>query len=137
MLLLAGDALAAPAESAGAWRDEFWRNVLDPWFIFGMGAQGLFFLRFIIQWVVSERRKRSTIPVAFWYISLAGGLTTFVYAVHEAQPVFMLGQLLACVIYVRNLMLINNRRARLRRAGLPSGGVSSTVEGDEPAGERL
>jgi len=110
-----------------AWLAKLYATVRDPWFLFGMIAQSLFFFRFLIQWIVSERRRQSTIPLAFWYLSLVGGLATFVYACHEAQPVFMLGQLLACVIYVRNLMLIHGRAARLRRAGLPAEGPESAA----------
>jgi len=112
ILCLAPRQALAEGERWMNWSEEFRNNVWDPWFLFGMGAQAIFFLRFVVQWIVSERRKRSTIPVAFWYLSLAGGLATFVYACHEAQPVFMLGQLLACAIYIRNLMLIYGHQSR-------------------------
>ncbi len=102
----------AGMEISSEWLQKLWQNIWDPWFAFGMVAQAVFFLRFVVQWIVSERRKRSTIPIAFWYLSLAGGLLTFVYACKKADPVFMLGQLLACIIYVRNLMLIYGRRDR-------------------------
>ena len=130
-LIAPGALLAAGTSAGGTWAAELMRTVRDPWFFFGMAGQGIFFLRFVIQWVISERRGRSTIPVIFWYLSMVGGLTTFVYACHEAQPVFMLGQLLACVIYVRNLMLIHGRSARLRRAGLPGRGRESVCSENE------
>jgi len=79
--------------------------------LFGFGAQAMFFMRFIIQWIASEKKKRSHIPVAFWYFSLAGGLTLFAYAVRRMDPVFMLGQGLGCLIYIRNLVLIRRRSA--------------------------
>lgn len=120
LLLAVSPVRADDPPAAGNWGSELRANVWDPWFIFGMVAQGVFFLRFIVQWIVSEKRKRSTIPIAFWYLSLVGGVATFVYAVHEAQPVFMLGQALACGIYVRNLMLIYGRARRLRDAGGPA-----------------
>jgi len=84
-----------------------------------MGAQGVFFLRFVWQWIVSERRKRSTIPIAFWYLSLAGAICTFIYACHQADLVFMLAQILASGIYVRNLMLIyaHRKRTHIREPG--------------------
>jgi lipid-A-disaccharide synthase-like uncharacterized protein len=91
----------------------------DPWVWFGFGAQGLFFMRFFWQWVVSERQKRSTIPLAFWYFSLAGAVCTFVYAAKQKDPVFMLAQCLGCFFYIRNLMLIYGQKDRRRRAGLP------------------
>ena len=115
---------------------KFYAGLLDPWFVFGMGAQVLFLLRFFVQWIVSERRKRSTVPIAFWYLSLIGGLAMFGYACHLADPVIMFGQLLACVIYLRNLALIYGRAARLRRAGLPAGQLRS-ASNDEIVEEGL
>ncbi len=97
-----------------AWSAKVWDSFWDPWFVFGMIGQGIFFLRFLVQWIVSERRGESVIPLAFWYLSLVGSLLIFVYAVREAQPLFMLAQLLACVIYIRNLMLIHRQRKRLQ-----------------------
>lgn len=94
-------------------------QLTDPLFWFGMVAQFLFFMRFIIQWAVSEKRKRSTIPVTFWYFSLAGGGCLFIYGVLRRDLVIMSGQLLACVIYARNLMLIRSQAERRKRAGLP------------------
>jgi len=90
-------------------------KLLNPWVLFGFAAQGAFFMRFVIQWVASERRGRSYVPVVFWYFSLAGGMMLFTYAVQAGDPVFILGQGLGCVIYVRNLILIHRRQARIRR----------------------
>ena len=105
--------LAAAAGSDGqTWAAKLWASIWDPWFLFGMVAQAVFFLRFLVQWIVSERRGESVIPVAFWYLSLLGSVLIFVYAIRRADPVFMLAQLLACVIYVRNLMLIYRQRQR-------------------------
>ena len=78
---------------------------LDPWMALGFGAQGLFSARFLVQWIVTERRHRSTIPKAFWYLSLAGSALLLVYAIHRRDPVFILGQSFGAVVYVRNLML--------------------------------
>jgi lipid-A-disaccharide synthase-like uncharacterized protein len=86
----------------------------DPWVLFGFGAQFLFFLRFFIQWVASERRGKSYIPVVFWWFSLSGGLTLLIYAVHRTDPVFIAGQGLGCLIYIRNLVLIYRRQRRVR-----------------------
>ena len=66
--------------------------------------------RFLLQWVYSERRKRSIIPVAFWYFSLAGGATLFIYALHIGDPVFILGQSMGVLIYTRNLYFIHKQR---------------------------
>jgi lipid-A-disaccharide synthase-like uncharacterized protein len=79
------------------------------WLVVGFGGQALFSLRFLVQWLTSERRRASVIPVAFWHLSLWGGVTLFVYAVHQGDPVFIVGQGLGIFIYLRNLWLI--RRA--------------------------
>ena len=78
---------------------------------FGFLAQALFAARFIVQWISSERKKMSHVPVAFWYLSLSGGLLMTMYGVARRDPVIVLGQAPALVVYIRNLMLI--RRARL------------------------
>ena len=93
----------------------FFRDLLDPLGLFGLAAQAMFMLRFVIQWFASERRQRSYVPVAFWYFSLAGGLMTFVYAFLRQEPVFMLAQGLGIMIYTRNLILIYRRRLRYRQ----------------------
>ena len=99
----------------------FLDKLVDKLGLFGLFAQSIFMLRFVIQWFASERRGRSYIPVAFWYFSLIGGLMTFVYAYLRRDPVFMLAQGLGITIYTRNLILIYRRRLRYRnrRAGEP------------------
>ena len=92
----------------------FLERLLDPLGLFGLAAQAVFMLRFVVQWLASERRGRSYVPVAFWYISLSGGLMLFLYATIRRDPVIMLGQLLGIGIYARNLVLIYRRRWRLR-----------------------
>ncbi|MDO5621717.1 MAG: lipid-A-disaccharide synthase N-terminal domain-containing protein [Paracoccus sp. (in: a-proteobacteria)] len=82
------------------------------WVIFGLLAQLMFTFRFVIQWLASERARESVVPVAFWYFSLAGGLTLLAYAIHRRDPVFILGQSLGTFIYIRNLWLIYANRAR-------------------------
>jgi len=81
-----------------------------PLMAFGFLGQALFSARFIVQWLVSERRRESVIPLAFWYFSIAGGLTLLIYAVLRHDPVFTLGQLAGLVVYARNLMLIRKQR---------------------------
>jgi hypothetical protein len=78
----------------------------------------MFMLRFVVQWLASERRKRSYVPVAFWYFSLVGGLMTLTYAYMRREPVFMLAQVLAITIYLRNLVLIYRRRWRYHQRRL-------------------
>jgi lipid-A-disaccharide synthase-like uncharacterized protein len=91
-----------------------WRRYLpNGWIVFGFGAQFLFFMRFAVQWYVSEKRQRVMVPVVFWYISIAGSIAILIYTLREFRAkdsVFALGQILACAIYVRNLMLIYRRR---------------------------
>ncbi len=76
------------------------------WIIVGVCGQVLFFIRFFVQWLASERAGKSVIPIAFWYFSIMGGLTLFAYALWRKDPVFILGQSVGIVIYSRNLYLI-------------------------------
>ncbi|MBA2655583.1 MAG: lipid-A-disaccharide synthase N-terminal domain-containing protein [Tatlockia sp.] len=86
------------------------------WLAIGLLGQGVFTARFIVQWLVSEREKRSIIPVAFWYLSLLGGITLLFYSIYKQDPVFILGQSTGIFIYSRNLFLIHRERAtRLRK----------------------
>lgn len=80
------------------------------WLVVGFVGQALFSMRFILQWVRSEREGRSVIPVAFWYLSLAGSVALLAYAIHRVDPVFILGQAAGIVIYLRNLYLISRER---------------------------
>jgi lipid-A-disaccharide synthase-like uncharacterized protein len=79
------------------------------WLGVGLLGQSLFSARFLVQWIASERRQQSVVPVQFWYFSLAGGLTLLAYAVYRLDPVFIIGQLTGLVVYQRNLYFI--RRA--------------------------
>ncbi len=89
----------------------------DLWLLFGIGSQILFAMRFVVQWVASERAGRSVMPVAFWFFSMAGGLLTLVYGLVRREPIIIVGQSLSIFIYVRNLMLImKERRERTRQA---------------------
>lgn len=86
------------------------------WVMVGLFAQLMFTGRFVLQWLASERAKKSVVPVGFWYFSLAGGLILLAYAIHRRDPVFILGQSLGSVIYIRNLWLIHaEKRASLRQ----------------------
>ena len=85
----------------------------DFWLAFGIVAQLLFTARFLVQWISSERAGQSVVPMAFWFFSMGGGLMTLVYGVAKREPVIILGQAMATVIYVRNIMLI----VKSRRSG--------------------
>jgi len=76
---------------------------IDLWTIVGLIGQALFFMRFILQWIATERAKRTVIPKSFWFFSIAGALVLLLYAFVRKDPVFIAGYLLAMVIYVRNL----------------------------------
>jgi len=80
------------------------------WLAIGLAGQGLFSARFLVQWLVSEKKKESVIPVAFWYLSLAGSMVLLSYAVYRQDPVFILGQSMGSFIYLRNLWLIRQKR---------------------------
>jgi lipid-A-disaccharide synthase-like uncharacterized protein len=80
------------------------------WLAVGFLGQALFSARFIVQWLVSEKRRQSVTPVAFWYFSLAGGVILLTYAIHRRDTVFIVGQAAGLLVYVRNLMLILRTR---------------------------
>ena len=86
------------------------------WLSIGLGAQAFFSMRFAVQWIISERRKASVMPLAFWLFSVCGGLMLLTYAIHRRDPVFVIGELVTTSIYLRNLQLLC--RARRQR---PSG----------------
>jgi lipid-A-disaccharide synthase-like uncharacterized protein len=81
------------------------------WLFIGFVGQFVFFLRFVVQWLASEKAKKSIIPESFWYLSLVGSAVVFSYAVYRKDPVFILAFSLNIFIYVRNLMLIKNHKA--------------------------
>ena len=79
------------------------------WIAIGFFGQALFFGRWLIQWIVSERQAESRMPIAFWYLSLVGGLITLAYAIYRRDPVFIAGQSIGALVYIRNLMLIRRQ----------------------------
>jgi lipid-A-disaccharide synthase-like uncharacterized protein len=83
----------------------------DFWLAFGLVAQLLFTARFLVQWISSERAGASVVPMAFWFFSMGGGLMTLIYGIAKREPVIILGQGLATLIYIRNIMLIVKSRA--------------------------
>jgi lipid-A-disaccharide synthase-like uncharacterized protein len=83
------------------------------WLTVGFLGQGLFFTRWIVQWFRSEREQQSKIPLSFWYLSLIGGLITLAYAIYRKDPVFIAGQGVGAVVYLRNLVLIYRTKNQL------------------------
>lgn len=90
----------------------------DFWILFGFIGQAFFTMRFVVQWMASEKARRSVVPVAFWFFSLGGGLFLLIYAVQRQDPVFIAGQGLGLIIYLRNLRLIYKER---KASVLPDG----------------
>src|SRR5881394_3263819 len=84
----------------------------DFWLAFGLIAQLLFTARFLVQWISSERAGQSVVPIAFWFFSMGGGLMTLIYGIAKREPVIIVGQSLATIIYIRNIMLIVKNRGR-------------------------
>jgi lipid-A-disaccharide synthase-like uncharacterized protein len=86
------------------------------WVMVGLGGQLLFSARFLVQWIASERARKSVMPVVFWHFSMAGGAVLLAYAIWRRDPVFILGQATGVLIYARNLWLIHAERVRGDRA---------------------
>lgn len=81
------------------------------WLTIGLLGQALFSARFFVQWIASERRKRSVVPRAFWYFSVGGGITLLAYAIYRRDPVFVIGQGAGLLVYARNLWFIHRAPA--------------------------
>ena len=93
------------AEGLALW----WANITVTelsWLAVGFGAQLMFSMRFIIQWIASEKARSSIVPETFWYFSFIGGFMLLIYAIHKVDPVFILGQGLGLIIYTRNIYFI-------------------------------
>lgn len=93
----------------------------DLWAAFGVLAQFVFGARFIVQWIASEKAEKSVIPMAFWFLSIAGGMMTLIYGFARRDIVIISGQALSIFIYVRNLMLIaKEARKKAKTAEFPT-----------------
>jgi lipid-A-disaccharide synthase-like uncharacterized protein len=86
------------------------------WLSIGLLGQASFSMRFLVQWIASERRKESVIPVSFWFFSIGGGLTLLIYAIYRMDPVFIIGQGAGLIVYLRNLYLIRRKQSGLTEA---------------------
>ena len=78
--------------------------------LIGFLGQGIFASRFVIQWIYSEKKGESIIPIHFWYLSIFGGLALLTYAIFRKDPVIITGQLFGILIYTRNLILIYKKK---------------------------
>lgn len=114
-----GDDTGPVGEFAGLalWTPD-WVNGKNLWVAFGFLAQAMFFGRFLLQWIASERKKECVVPIGFWWLSVVGGVMLFAYAVHRRDPVFIAGQGCGLLIYLRNLYFIYAKRPA---QGLPRG----------------
>ncbi|MFO1022702.1 MAG: lipid-A-disaccharide synthase N-terminal domain-containing protein [Planctomycetales bacterium] len=98
------------------------------WLTIGASAQGLFTLRMLAQWWVSERAGQSVVPPAYWSMSLLGGVCMLAYACHRGDPVFIVGQVAGIAVYGRNLMLAGNSPGRELGRPLPEARLSTTLQ---------
>ena len=89
---------------------EFLNVLMQPMAVFGLIGQAVFFSRFLIQWIASERKGESVIPEIFWYLSLVGSMMVLVYAIWRRDPVFTMAQMFGTIVYSRNLVLIHRKK---------------------------
>lgn len=76
--------------------------------ILGLAGQLMFSAKFLVQWIVSEKRKKCVVPISFWLLSLFGSFLLLIYAIYRKDIVFTLGQLFGFIVYIRNLLIIKN-----------------------------
>jgi lipid-A-disaccharide synthase-like uncharacterized protein len=94
------------SHAVGSYLVDVFVTRLDWWVILGLIAQGLFTMRFVVQWIASERAGHSVIPTAFWFLSIGGGLLLLVYALYRKDAVFIAGQAFGVFVYLRNLYFV-------------------------------
>ena len=102
--------LADLAQAIGSYLHDVFIIQFSWWVVLGFVAQAMFFMRFAVQWIASERAGRSVVPTAFWIFSVIGGLLLLIYALQRKDPVFIAGQGLGLFIYLRNLQFIMRGR---------------------------
>jgi lipid-A-disaccharide synthase-like uncharacterized protein len=83
---------------------------LDWWVLLGFVAQAFFTMRFLVQWLASEKVGKSVIPMAFWWFSIGGGVLLLIYALYRRDPVFIVGQAFGVFVYLRNLQFVLRER---------------------------
>ena len=94
------------SQAVGSYLHEVFVAKFQWWVLLGYVAQIMFTMRFVVQWIASERARASVVPVAFWFFSIGGGALLLVYALYRRDPVFIAGQALGLVVYIRNLYFI-------------------------------
>ena len=105
------------------------------WLAVGFGGQIAFTCRFLVQWLVSEKRGVSTVPTAFWWFSIVGGAMLLAYAVYRRDPVIITGQLFGLIVYGRNLMLI--ARSETNDQAAPVAAIPPTIPMPDETGKGL
>ena len=100
------------SQAVGSYLHEVFVAKFQWWVLLGYVAQILFTMRFLVQWIASERAGKMVMPIAFWFFSIGGGMMTLVYGIVKREPVIIIGQALATIIYLRNIMLIVKNRGR-------------------------
>jgi lipid-A-disaccharide synthase-like uncharacterized protein len=98
------------SQAVGNYLHEVFVTKLDWWVLVGFIAQGLFTMRFAVQWIASERAGRSVVPLAFWWFSISGGILLLAYALYRRDPVFIAGQAFGVFVYLRNVALVLRER---------------------------
>jgi lipid-A-disaccharide synthase-like uncharacterized protein len=94
------------ARAAGVYMHDVFIGNIDWGILIGYVAQGLFAMRFVVQWIASERAGKSVVPTAFWIFSIGGGLMLLGYALYRRDPVFIIGQTFGVFVYLRNLQFV-------------------------------
>lgn len=94
------------SRAVGSYLHDVFVIQLDWWILLGFLAQALFTMRFVVQWIASERAGRSVVPMAFWLFSIGGGVLLLVYALYRKDPVFIAGQAFGVFVYLRNLFFV-------------------------------
>jgi lipid-A-disaccharide synthase-like uncharacterized protein len=98
--------LVEMSHAIGTYLTDVFVTRIDWWVLLGLIAQALFTMRFLVQWIASERAGRSVIPMAFWLFSIGGGLLLLIYALYRKDIVFILGQAFGVFVYLRNLHFV-------------------------------
>jgi lipid-A-disaccharide synthase-like uncharacterized protein len=98
------------------------------WLAIGALGQILFTARFVVQWAVSEKKRDSVVPVAFWWLSLLGGLILFTYVLYRRDPVLIVGQSMGVVVYIRNLMLVSKAKRRAEKKRRRDAGLDARTQ---------
>ena len=99
-------------QSVGGYLHDVFLGTIDYGIMVGYVAQLMFSMRFVVQWIASERAGRSVVPTAFWVFSIGGGILLLGYALYRKDPVFIIGQAFGVFVYLRNLQFVLRSRGQ-------------------------